>query len=87
MEAIEMYGGRQKGVMLSIKILTAMAQPWNHILNYPLFFVGIHCAPSCQITAANILRASMAPFIHQAVNNSYSMFYPGQNTLTSGALN
>ena len=87
MEAIVMCDARQKGAMLSIKIVTALAEPWDHILNYPLFFVGIHCAPSCQITTANILRANMAPFIHQAVNNSYSMFYPGQNTLTSGALN
>lgn len=62
-KAILMCGARQEGAMLPLKILTAMAGPWNHILNYPLSFVGICCAPSCQITTANILWANMVPFI------------------------
>lgn len=75
---------RHKGVVLSIKILTAIAESWNPILNYPLSFVHKCCAPSCQITTANILWANMAHSFHQAGNNSYSKFYPGQNTLASG---
>lgn len=85
-EAILMCGARQKGAMLPTKILTAMARPWNHILNHPLSFVGICWAPSCQITTANILWANTVHSFHQAVNNSYSKFYPGQNTLTSGGI-
>ena len=81
-----MCGARQKGAMLPIKILTAMAGPWNHILNYPLSFVGIRCAPSCQITKLTFCGQTWSHSFHQSVNNSYSKFYPGQNTLTSGGI-